>query len=87
MFPQRDARHVSHANMVPNLALPQGPSQNGSVSVAAAMPTSSRETMSVSGAHGPQSAQHERVLRVRVTGFSRRFAAALIDDRAQERAT
>lgn len=40
------------------------------------MPTS-RGTSS--GAHATQAAHHERVLRVRVTGFSRRFAAALID--------
>lgn len=37
------------------------------------MPTSSRGASPV--AHDP----HERVLRVRVTGFSRRFAAALVD--------
>ena len=40
------------------------------------MPTS-RGTSS--GAHANQTAQYERVLRVRVTGFSRRFAAALFD--------
>jgi uncharacterized RDD family membrane protein YckC len=41
------------------------------------MPTSSRGPSPAARDHGDD--QHDRVLRVRVTGFSRRFAAAAID--------
>jgi len=43
------------------------------------MPTSSRGPSPAARDHGQGNDQHDRVLRVRVTGFSRRFAAAAID--------
>ena len=57
---------------VSNLALARCPSHNGGVSVAATMETGPRRTSFVSG-------QYDRVLRVRVSGFGRRFVAAVID--------
>ena len=55
-----------------NLALTHAPSHNGSVSIAVPMPTSTL------GAPVARS-QSNRVLRVRVSGFGRRFVAALVD--------
>jgi uncharacterized RDD family membrane protein YckC len=55
-----------------NLALVEATSHNGSVSIAVPMPTS---TLGSPVARAPS----DRVLRVRVSGFGRRFLAAAVD--------